>query len=619
MNNRGWKKNRTRVPGKLKSVDRLDYLSDRYFYLLVSGVLFLALILRIAALLYLKKSVYSDFLLWDEKVYHTWASRISNGTYKSLSVYEFAPLPAYVMALVYKIFSTDILCIRILNIIFGVLTCSLVYLIGKEMANRITGLFACLIASLYKPFIFYSIVPLKTSLCLFLFASTIYLFVVILNKDSMIRVFLLGIAIGLTLNVRPQCVVIIPLMPLVILWNIYRGKASLKILTANLILYIVGLSLSISPFIVRNYLVSGEFVLTSSQAGFNLYTGNNLQNKDPYYRPVSFASSSPFEQGTQFTIEASRRIGTKLSPQKASSYWTREVINTALGQPDAFIWKIFEKTLVLFNQFEAGDHYHIGFVSDFVKFFKFPFFSFWFILPFGLAGMAVSTFGSRKSLALTAIFFSYALTLIAFHSNTRYRLPMLIILIPFAVMGINNLLSYIKKRQFNKIGIYSAIAIALFVIEFLPVRGTGDMTAYYNTHAINLNSKGFEDEAIQYWEKSSRMRKPYSAFANLALSGKYYRKGDIQKAVYYLDRIPDNSFAAAPKYEMIGDMMMDQRQIKKAISAYEKSLEINSGQRRSRIKLVKIYRRIDKQRALQEYEKFKYISSFYDISYNPLP
>ena len=193
---------------------------------------------------------------------------------------------------------------------------------------------------------------------------------------------------------------------------------------------------------------------------------------------------------------------------------------------------------------------------------------------------------------------------------------MLIILIPFAVMGINNLLSYIKKRQFNKIGIYSTIAIALFVIEFLPVRGTGDMTAYYNTHAINLNSKGFEDEAIQYWEKSSRMRKPYSAFANLALAGKYYRKGDIQKAAYYLDRIPDNSFAAAPKYEMIGDMMMDQRQIKKAISAYEKSLEINSGQRRTRIKLVKIYRKIDKQRALQEYEKFKYISSFYDISFN---
>jgi len=179
-------------------------------------------------------------------------------------------------------------------------------------------------------------------------------------------------------------------------------------------------------------------------------------------------------------------------------------------------------------------------------------------------------------------------------------------------MGTSHLLSFIKNRQFKKAGLYSAIAIAFFIIEFLPVRGTGDMSAYYNTHAIILNSKGLENEAIQYWERSSQMNKSFSAFANISLAGKYFRKGDIQKAVYYLDKIPDNSFAAAAKYEMIGDMMMHQKQIKKAISAYERSLDINSGRRRTRLKLVRIYRRIDKKRALQEYKELKYISSFYD-------
>jgi len=180
-------------------------------------------------------------------------------------------------------------------------------------------------------------------------------------------------------------------------------------------------------------------------------------------------------------------------------------------------------------------------------------------------------------------------------------------------MGISHLVSCIKNRQFNRIGTYSAIAIAFFVIEFLPVRGTDDMTAYYNTHAIILNSKGFEDKAIQYWEESSRMNRPFSAFANLSLAAKYLRKRDIQKAVNYLDKIPDNSFAAAAKYEVKGDILANQGQMENAISAYKRSLEINSGQRRARLKLVRIYSRVDKERASQEYEKLKYISSFYNV------
>jgi len=602
-------KKKKKAPAKPKFTEKPGVFSDRYFYLLLSAILFLALVLRIAALLDLSNSVYFDFLLWDERVYHTWAVKIANGTYQSSSVYEMAPLPAYLMAFIYKIFSPDILYIRILNIFFGVLTCYLVYLIGKEMANRKIGLIACLIACLYKPFIFYSIVPLKTSLSVFLFASTVYFFVAILNKNSLVKVLLLGIAIGLANNVRPNCAVLIPLIPLLIIWNMYKGRSSLKILTTTLILYVAGLSMALSPFMIRNYLVAGESAPTPSQSGFNLYMCNNLQ----YTYPLPFASTSPFEQGIQFTIEASRRVGKKLSPGEASSYWTNEVIKTALEQPAAFTWRICKKTLGIFNRFERGDHYHIGFVSDFVKFFKIPFFALWLILLFGMAGMAVNMFGSRKLLALSAIFFIYTSTLILFFTNVRVRLPLLVILIPFAVIGVNNLLSYIREKQSKKLGIYMGITLAFLVIEFLPVRDTDDMTAYYNTHAIILNSKGLEDQAMRYWENSSQTNKHYSPFANLSLAGKYYAKGNIQKALHYLDKISDDSFAAAAKYEMIGDMMVHQRKTEKAITAYEKSLEINSGQRRPRSKLVKIYWNIDKQKAWEEYDKLEYISSFYDL------
>jgi len=71
---------------------------------------------------------------------------------------------------------------------------------------------ACLIAALYEPFIFYSIVPLKTTLSGFLFGMTVYLFLSVFEKESMNKVLLLGLAVGLMLNVRPNCAVWMPLL-----------------------------------------------------------------------------------------------------------------------------------------------------------------------------------------------------------------------------------------------------------------------------------------------------------------------------------------------------------------------------------------------------------------------
>jgi len=596
---------------KQKSEDRLTSpFLDRYPHLILIAILSLALILRILALLSLKESIYFDYLLWDERVYHEWALKIANGT-PVLSTYGFAPVPAYIMALTYKIFSPDILYIRIMNILLGVLTCHLVYLIGKEMLNRLTGLIASLIACLYKPFIFYSIVPLKTSLSVFLFALTIYIFLSVLRRYSMIKAVLLGLVIGLMLNVRPNCIIIIPFLPLLFIWNMCKDGAPVKGIAGSFLLYFAGILISVFPFVMENFRVSGELKFTTSQTGYALYIGNNLDNPDPYFRPVPFASPSPFEQGTQMIIEASRREGRRLSAKEGSYFWTRETMKIAKEQPGAFMWKIWQKVLVFFNRFEAGDHYHIGFMSRFVTFFKLPFLGFWIILPFGMSGMAVNILRSRRFLFTSLILFLYGLTLVVFFTDTRFRLPMMVLLIPYTVIGVRDMISYMKDRDIKMITVCISIVAVLFAIEYLPVRGTDDLTAYYNTHAIILDSKGFKDEAIKYWEESSFMNKPYSAFANLSLAGKYYGKRDRRNALSYLEKIPEDSFAASYKYEIIGDIMLGEGQIKDAISAYQRSLEINSGRREVRTKLIKVYWRTDREKAMKEYDTLEYIISFY--------
>jgi tetratricopeptide (TPR) repeat protein len=490
-----------------------------------------------------------------------------------------------------------------------VLTCWLVYLIGKELANRLVGLISCLVAALYGPFIFYSIVPLKTSLSVFLFALTCYLLVSVIGRTSMIKTVLLGIAIGLANNVRPNCLVLIPVIFLLIAWHVYRDRSSMKMAAATLILYLAGLGIVQAPFMIRNYQVAGETSATPSQSGFNLFMCNNLE----YGYPVPFASTAPAEMGIHFTIEASRRVGKQLSSGEASQYWTREVIRTALEQPAAFTWRQVKKILFFLNRFEKGDHYHVGFLSDYIRFFKFPFIGFWLIMPFGMAGMSLKILRSRKAFALGAIFIIYAMTLAAFFTNTRVRLPLLVIIIPFAVMGLYAFRSYLKNRQLKKIAVYPVILCAFFIIEFFPIIDAKDMTAYLNTHAIILNSNGLKEEAVKYWEKSSILEKQYSDFANLSLAGRYHSERDFEKAFYYLDKIKDESYAAPNKYETIGNIMVNQGQLEKAATAYEKALEINSGLRTTRLKLIKVLWRIDKQRALEENDRLEYINSFYNL------
>ena len=143
------------------------------------------------------------------------------------------------------------------------------------------------------------------------------------------------------------------------------------------------------------------------------------------------------------------------------------------------------------------------------------------------------------------------------------------------------------------------------------MQATDDQTAYFNTHAIILHSRGFENEAIPYWRQSSEMNRPFSAFANISLAQKCFQRGLIQAGNGYLDLIPESSFAAASKYELKGDILLRQQKVGEAIQAYEQSLAINSGQRRVLFKLIQIHQKTNPRKADALEAQLKYISAFY--------
>lgn len=572
------------------------FIADCEKWIDLPAIVLISLSIRLWALHSWCAGPYGDFLVWDEQVYHRWAVSLCDGTLFP-AVYDFTPLYAHLMAWVYTLFSATPVYVRILNVILGISLCGLIYHIGKEMAGRSVGLSAGLAACLYKPFIFYSVSLMKTSLALFLFALCVCMFLATFNRVSFLRMLCMGAAAGLLVNVRANAVLMIPFLPAGVFVLLGRNNVGLKRAAALSAAYVLGLCACIMPFALKTYRTSGELSLTAC-GGFNFYIGNHSGNPYPYYRPVPFASSSPLRQAAEFIIEARRRTGEELSPRQASSFWVSETMSQFYAHPESLLKKAGLKTLALFNRFESADNYHIGFISRFVPFLALPFLEFWMIIPFGMAGMAAYGFCSSRTMWLSLLTTCYAITLIIIFTNVRIRLPMMIFLIPMAVIGIQRTAAGIREKRFKQTAAYFFVAAVFSIITFLPLKGTDDLSSHYNTHAVLLHSKGLKAEAVQYWQASSGMGNPYSAFADLALSEWHLSRGDAQTALEYLDRIPDGSFAAAYKFEKKGDILIRQGAVENALGAYEKSFDINSGQAGVIRKLIRLYGETDVQKAV---------------------
>jgi len=583
-------------------------------------ILLLAAGARVAALLDLRGTIYFDALLTDERAYHEWAKRIADGSFHSSSVYELAPLPAYLMALLYEIFSPNVLYVRLMNIAFGVATCGLVYALGRDLFGKAVGLASCLVAALYQQLVFYSIVPLKTSLSVFCLAACAALLVRTLREDgaqnrgaraAILESSAIGAMAGLMIHVRGNFAALVPVLAVFAFLGPKSAPRPLGARLSVLAAFGLGFAIAVSPVVVRNAVVAGDVALTTAQKGRNLYFGNNPGNGTPYYQPVRFASSVPEEQAVQFVIEAGRRAGKRLSQGEASAFWTREVLRYAAQRPQEFLEGLGRKVLALLNRFESSDHYHVGFMSRFAHIFELPFIPLWLVLPFGLTGMLVFARRSRCHLALVVLAAAYGATLVAFVVNARYRLPLAAVLIPFAVAGAFHLGRAVAERRPGRAIAFSACAAILAAIEFLPLSGTGDLSGYASSHAALLNARGDTAGALRMWEEASRMGGVYSPVANLFLAGKAAEQGDMGAAFRWAEAIPDESFAASPKYALQGDLHVARGDARAAVAAYEKSLEINSGQRRIRKELIRLYARTAPEKVVPARRELARIESFF--------
>ena len=83
----------------------------------------------------------------------------------------------------------------------------------------------------------------------------------------------------------------------------------------------------------HNVVGSGEWVLTTSNAGQNFYIGNNALNLKGQYTRLPFVDPNPKYEERGFAREAHRRTGVELTPTEVSRYWFGQGLDWIRANP----------------------------------------------------------------------------------------------------------------------------------------------------------------------------------------------------------------------------------------------------------------------------------------------
>jgi 4-amino-4-deoxy-L-arabinose transferase-like glycosyltransferase len=192
------------------------------------------------------------------------------------------PIPPYFFAGVMWLLGDYTLSIACSNWVVDAVTSILLYLIALEMFhNKQIALTSSLLFAFYAPEMYYSWQALSEPLFGLSLAAFVLFFLRALRSPSMGSFAITGIFLGAASLTRPTMLYYLPVAIVLLVWLLYpRGKEVIKWAAILSFCFI----LTMIPWVVRNYLVFDEFILTDSNLGTTLYHNTHALSEPDFLR-----------------------------------------------------------------------------------------------------------------------------------------------------------------------------------------------------------------------------------------------------------------------------------------------------------------------------------------------
>ncbi|MCM8778071.1 MAG: glycosyltransferase family 39 protein [Candidatus Omnitrophica bacterium] len=394
-------------------------------------VFLLALLLRIGFILTLDNTVdvWGDW--WDEL---GWKIATGQGFWVNNPYFSYGPkfyswrAPGFpfFLAGIYKISGHSYFAAKIGLAVLNALSCFFLFLLASEvLKSKIAGFWCALIYTFYPPSIFWTgyLVPVTLEAFLFLLVS---LSLIKGRVGKKIFPFIIGgLFTGIGILIRS---IFLVFMPAVFLWLILTDR---KHLFVKFFSYGISVFITISPWIIRNYIIHKAFVLASTEGGIVCYIANNEKS---IYQPSGYWDpTGNYEESVIQKIKG-------LSEVETDRLFYREAFRFIRTHPDIY-WKLVKDRFFRFwrltpHTFSGPGESYKSYHTKIALITNLPIFI---LAGFGFL-FSLRRWNDFLLFYLLIIFWSFPIILF-FKTIIRYREPLMPCIILFMVSFINEFLT----------------------------------------------------------------------------------------------------------------------------------------------------------------------------------
>ena len=315
-----------------------------------------------------------------------------------------APGYPFFLSIIYVLFGHSYAAVKIIQSLIGSLTCLFVFLIGERLFTKRVGVIAAGVAAVYPYLVVYTGVLLSETLFVFLSMGFLYLLVRLSPAFTWWQAGSAGLLLG-AMNLTRPVILLFPIFLFFWGWARFGTKVKAAILTG---VVLGSMCLVVLPWTLRNYLVTGSFVLIAAHPIWGALYGAN--NPTIVQDPDTIGGWVPPDQMED--------------PRSAYLSFMRhyflheplELLRLELHKLKRF-WSVFPKTT-----------YRDRVIS---------LFSYGLLLPLFLTGVVLSLQLPEKPWILLTWILYFNLIALVFYGSTRFRLPVEPVLILFGAFALD--------------------------------------------------------------------------------------------------------------------------------------------------------------------------------------
>ena len=377
------------------------------------------------------------------------------------------PLYPYILALVKLVFADSFFyAVRLLQAVVGALSCLLVYRIGRRLFAPGIGAIAAFAAAAYGPLIYFDARLLPTGLATFL--GLLGLLLLLYAVEHPLK--WLFMAAGMVWGTAALAVAtMLALVPLAAGWLVYRYRHLADRGRVWIGMFLLGVALPIVPVTLYNDIVGEDAVLISYNGGVNFFIGNNANVE----RTLAIRPGWEWEE---LVTEPLRQGITR--PSAKSSYFYDRAMAFMRDEPVAYIGLLLRKTIQFWSGDEIGRNQEIYYWRKYSSVLALSMWKWGLAFPFGLVsplaliGLLVHI--RRQGLTLPFVFvLGYGFAVLVFFVTSRYRVPVVPLLLLFATYGGQCLYGYWRQKIFWPLAVFAALMLAANTnLSPMDMRGT---------------------------------------------------------------------------------------------------------------------------------------------------